>query len=94
MILGKWNLKFATNTCFRKIAHICDHYSFSDLSALCREAAMLPLKGLSREQVQRVTKEQLRPVNYQDLLDATKLVRASSNPENVKRLKEFATGFA
>jgi hypothetical protein len=55
---------------------------------------MLPLKGLSREQVQRATKEQLRPVNYQDLLDATKLVRASSNPENVKRLKEFATGFA
>ncbi|KAI6189932.1 AAA domain-containing protein [Aphelenchoides bicaudatus] len=76
------------------IARACDNYSFSDLSALCREAAMFPLKGLSREQLKNVTHNDLRAVTYQDLFDATKLVRASSNPENVKKLKEYATSFA
>lgn len=79
---------------FREIAHLCTDYSFSDLSALCREAAMFPLKGLTREQLQNAKSDDIRPVEYKDLLAATKLVRASSNPENVQKLKEYACQFA
>lgn len=64
------------------------------MAALCRAAAMFPLKGLSRDELQRIKKDDLRPVTYQDMLEAMKLVRASTNKENVRKLKEFATEFA
>jgi spastin len=76
------------------IARQCENYSFSDLSALCREAAMFPLKGLTREQLQSATVSEIRPVNCDDLLAASKLVRASSNLQNVQKLKEYASQFA
>lgn len=55
---------------------------------------MFPLKGLSRAQLQNAKATEIRPVEYKDLLAASKLVRASSNPENVRKLKEYASHFA
>ncbi|KAI6190007.1 AAA domain-containing protein [Aphelenchoides bicaudatus] len=76
------------------IARKCTNYSFSDLSALCREAAMFPLRSLSREQLKTATLDDLRPITYSDLLEASELVRASTNPENVRRLEDYAERFA
>lgn len=55
---------------------------------------MAPLRGLSRTDLARITPGSVPPVEYQDLKDATRVIRASSNPENTKKLVEFAKNFA
>ncbi|KAF1568175.1 UNVERIFIED_CONTAM: hypothetical protein FQV16_0000333, partial [Eudyptes robustus] len=77
----------------REISNLCDGYSFSDLTALCKEAAMAPLRSLSREQLKNYTGSQLPPVSFEDLKSAITVIKASTNPQNTLRMKEFATKF-
>lgn len=79
---------------FSEIAGLSDNYSYSDMTALCKDAAMAPLRNLTRQQLEVATAENIRPVNYEDMKDSVSVVRASSNLENTKKLLEFARNFA
>ncbi|CAD5224456.1 unnamed protein product [Bursaphelenchus okinawaensis] len=83
-----------SNSEVRDIARLTKGYSYSDMTALCKEAAMAPLRGLSRQQLQQINATHVRPVCYADLREATGVIRASSNDENTKKLLEFARKFA
>ncbi|KAI6228819.1 AAA domain-containing protein [Aphelenchoides fujianensis] len=76
------------------IAAQCSGFSYSDLTALCREASMAPLRELTRSQLQHASSAQVRPVNLRDLQAATAVIRPSCNVENVKKLRDFARSFA
>ncbi|CAD5231914.1 unnamed protein product [Bursaphelenchus xylophilus] len=94
-IFEKNKTKFCLSTTeIRDIARLSKGYSYSDMTALCKEAAMAPLRGLSRQQLQKISATNVRPVNYADLREATAVIRASSNEENTKKLMEFARKFA
>ena len=78
----------------RQIAERTSGYSFSDLTALCREASMGPIRGLSRSQLQRVSANQIRPVQYQDLEKALIVIRPSTSAANQQKLHDFARDYA
>ncbi|KAI3422015.1 protein hexamerization [Globodera pallida] len=79
-----------------KIASKTDNYSYSDLKALCRAAALLPVQSARMENrdLRRCTVEQLRPVNLNDLESAVRSVRPSVNAESRRKLFEFAENHA
>jgi spastin len=70
------------------------NYSYSDLAALCREAAKAPLRSLTREQLKAINRKDVRPVTYDDLVRAQKVVRPSTTSRNVQKLNEFARDYA
>lgn len=69
-------------------------YSNSDLVSLCREAAMVPLRNMTRAELAEVSSHQLRPITYDDMLCALSVIKPSTNPENLLKLKEFASKYA
>uniref|UniRef100_A0A183BTL7 RING finger protein 207 n=1 Tax=Globodera pallida TaxID=36090 RepID=A0A183BTL7_GLOPA len=79
-----------------KIASKTDNYSYSDLKALCRAAALLPVQSARMENrdLRRCTVEKLRPVNFKDLESAVRSVRPSVNAESRRKLFEFAENHA
>uniref|UniRef100_A0A915N689 microtubule-severing ATPase n=2 Tax=Meloidogyne incognita group TaxID=654580 RepID=A0A915N689_MELJA len=72
------------------IAELTAGYSYSDLDALCRSAALIPLRSVDRSNVHKFTAAHLRPVNLQDFEAALTAVKPSLNKENRKKLLEFA----
>lgn len=98
--LIKYNFK-QTKTSHRltasELARIAERtigYSYSDLTSLCREAAMGPIRGLSRSQLQKTSAGQIRSVQYEDLDKALVIIRPSTTPANQKKLLEFARDYA
>ncbi|KAL3083272.1 hypothetical protein niasHS_011074 [Heterodera schachtii] len=79
-----------------RIAAMTDNYSYSDLKALCRAAALFPVQSARMENrdLRRCTAEQLRPVNVADLENAIRSVRPSINAESRKKLIGFAENHA
>jgi len=78
----------------RIIAEKTSYYSFSDLTALCKEAAMGPIRGLSRSQLERASERSIRAVQYEDLVKAMEVVKPSTSQSNQQKLLEFARDFA
>ncbi|KAI1719325.1 ATPase family associated with various cellular activities (AAA) domain-containing protein [Ditylenchus destructor] len=75
-----------------EIANMTDGYSFSDLLAVCRAAAMMPLNGIDTSKLPKISADKLRPVNCQDMITAIKNTRPSTSIENRRKLHEFASG--
>ncbi|KAH7701821.1 Protein SPAS-1 a, partial [Aphelenchoides avenae] len=78
----------------RDIASRTEGYSFSDILALCREAAWMPIRNLRKAELEKASANQIRAVNYTDLQAALQQIRPSANPENRRKLHEFARDFA
>lgn len=83
-----------TSSQLRIIAEKTNGYSFSDLTALCKEAAMGPIRGLSRSQLERASERSIRAVQYEDLAKAMEVVKPSTSQNNQQKLLEFARDFA
>lgn len=79
---------------FNRIASLTENYSYSDLMALCRAAALLPVKALDRAEIQKLSAKELSPVDFHCLELALQQVKPSTNLENRKRLLEFAKKYA
>lgn len=52
-------------------------YSGADMSNLCKEAALGPVRDISIDDIETVTLSQVRPINSQDFSQGVKQVRAS-----------------
>eukprot|EP00871_Galdieria_phlegrea_P003605 jgi/Galph1/4245/GphlegSOOS_G2892.1 len=77
-----------TNEQFDNLMLKTQGYSGSDLRALCAEAAMGPLRELG-QQLEHVTLDNVRPINYQDFLSALRLVRASVAESDLELYKTW-----
>jgi fidgetin-like protein 1 len=78
-------------------AALTDGYSFSDLWAVCRAAAMQSVQQqmkCSSAELMQMSAHQLRAVNFGDIAEAVRLVHASTSAKNLRRLREFASGAA
>lgn len=64
------------------IVQSTEGYSCSDLTALCKEAAMGPVRELGSN-IGRATPESMRPVTVSDFRDASKRIRPSVSDESL-----------
>ena len=79
---------------YEELADLTEGYSGRDISVVCREAAMEPIRDLQR--TGRMDEEQeildIRPVSRDDFLHAIENIRPATLPEDVKRYIDWAEG--
>jgi SpoVK/Ycf46/Vps4 family AAA+-type ATPase len=79
---------------FEEMADLTEGYSGRDISIVCREAAMEPIRDLQR--TGRLDDEReildIRPVSRDDFLSAIENIKPATPPEDVKRYIDWAEG--
>ena len=77
-----------------ELADLTEGYSGRDISVVCREAAMEPIRSLQKtgvfEKEERI--ESLPPVTREDFLSAIENIRPATSPEDVKKYLDWAEG--
>jgi len=76
-----------------RIAAATDGYSASDVAALCREAAMAPLRELDGAALRRVSASELRPLRLGDFSAALRSVRPSVAASQLAQYESFTRDF-
>jgi spastin len=71
-----------------RIVASTEGYSASDLTALCREAALGPVRELGAA-IASVPVDRIRPVCLQDFADALQVIRPSLSKEQLKAFEAF-----
>ncbi len=79
---------------FEEMADLTEGYSGRDISIVCREAAMEPIRDLQRSG--RLDDEReildIRPVSRDDFLSAIENIKPATPPEDVRRYIDWAEG--
>ena len=75
----------------REIAKLTNDYSNSDLMELCREAAYLPVRELSNEEIMKLDK--FRPINKNDMMKAVQKIRGTLSKKVRDELKRWNDQF-
>uniref|UniRef100_A0A1I7WCL8 AAA domain-containing protein n=1 Tax=Heterorhabditis bacteriophora TaxID=37862 RepID=A0A1I7WCL8_HETBA len=65
-------------------------YSNSDLVALCKEAAMIPVRGIERQKLATTDLSKLRNLKLSDFDKALQVIKPSTNSKHLEKLSEFA----
>lgn len=84
--------KKLTKTELGRVVTATEGYSASDLTALCKEAAMVPLRELGTS-VQSVSAKKIRAVSFKDFDLALKVIRPSVNKEMLEEFDRFTQEF-
>jgi SpoVK/Ycf46/Vps4 family AAA+-type ATPase len=74
------------------LAQASNGYSASDLTALCRDAALGPIRDLGAS-VCDIEVENVRPISYQDFTNSLKHIRASVSPSSIKAFEDWNREF-
>ncbi|TFH08809.1 MAG: AAA family ATPase [Candidatus Thorarchaeota archaeon] len=79
---------------YEEMADLTEGYSGRDISIVCREAAMEPIRDLQRTGRMDDEREilDIRPVSRDDFLSAIENIRPATPPEDVKRYIDWAEG--
>ncbi|CAG9540207.1 unnamed protein product [Cercopithifilaria johnstoni] len=92
LLLEKTKTLFDLGLAQRQILAERTHgYSNSDLVALCREAAMIPIRDLSRKDIKDLTSTEVRPITLHDFEVAMKAIKPSTNEQMLQKLRKYAT---
>nr|MDO8112454.1 ATP-binding protein [Candidatus Sigynarchaeota archaeon] len=79
---------------YGELARLTVGYSGADISLVCREAIMVPLRELDVGSViGKDSPVNLRPVNRKDFLDALEIQKPVSTPEDIKQFKKWSNEF-
>ena len=88
------DIEVSPNVDFEEMADLTEGYSGRDISIVCREAAMEPIRDLQRSG--RLDDEReildIRPVSRDDFLSAIENIRPATPPEDVRRYIDWAEG--
>ncbi|CAL1535521.1 unnamed protein product [Lymnaea stagnalis] len=66
-----------------------DGYSGADMTNLCREAALGPIRSIPFEEMEIITPDQVRPIMYEDFEAALCQVRASVSSKDLQLYTEW-----
>ncbi len=87
-------IEVAPDVDYDELADLSEGYSGRDISVVCREAAMEPIRDLQR--TGRMDEEEeileIRPVSREDFLHAIENIRPATSPEDVKKYIDWAEG--
>jgi SpoVK/Ycf46/Vps4 family AAA+-type ATPase len=72
------------------IVKATEGYSGSDLKALCKEAALGPIRELGTRVAHVRSEEEIRPIQAQDMEQALHRIRPSVSKETVKVVEEWS----
>lgn len=73
----------------RAIANFCHGYSASDICAVCRDAALAPLRDWSPEALVSVKSSAIRQVTIKDFEAALQRIKPSVKPESIRECEEW-----
>lgn len=89
-------LKYQNNTLseedFQEIIKLTDKFSGSDITALCKDSAMGPLRSLGELLLSTPT-ENIRPVNVEDFRASLKYIKPSVLIESLEQYEDWAIKF-
>ena len=68
-------------------------YSGADMSNLCRDAAIGPIRGLDPSRIETITAEEIRPISVEDFANALRQVKASVSDQDLKMYQEWDSRF-
>jgi spastin len=74
------------------VVRATDGYSASDLTALCREAALGPVRELGAA-IKSVRADRIRPMRLQDFREALAVIRPSLSREHLRAFEEFTRDY-
>ncbi|XP_036395645.1 fidgetin-like protein 1 [Megalops cyprinoides] len=80
----------------QELEHIVDGtegFSGADMTQLCREAALGPIRSIQVADIATISPEQVRPILYTDFLEALKTVRPSVSPKDLQLYEEWNKTF-
>lgn len=86
-LLEKQRVK-VTQKQMQAISQMTEGYSGSDLTALCKETAMIPLRELGNNVVY-VRPEDVRPIAFDDFKAATQRIRPSTQKHMLQALEDW-----
>lgn len=72
------------------LARATDGYSGSDLTALARDAALEPIRGLDLEQVKEMDLSKVRSITMSDFQNSLKRIRKSVGPASLKEFEKWS----
>jgi spastin len=76
-----------------RLVALTDGYSGSDLAALCREAALAPLRELPPAALAIVAASKVRPLRAADVEAAMRVIRPSVSPSQLAHFAEWEAQF-
>ncbi|XP_047505420.1 spastin isoform X3 [Pieris napi] len=76
-----------------RLSALTDGYSGSDLTALCRDAALGPIRELDPEEVKCLDLSLVRNIMYQDFMDALKRIRPSVSPHSLVAYEKWSVQY-
>ncbi|XP_037293979.1 spastin isoform X2 [Manduca sexta] len=76
-----------------RLAALTDGYSGSDLTALCRDAALGPIRELDPEEVKCLDLSLVRSITFQDFMDALKRIRPSVSPHSLVAYEKWSVQY-
>ena len=74
---------------FDSIGELTDGYSGADMSNLCKEAAMGPIRSLDYSKMDSIQPEDVRAIKFEDFNDALKQVKASVSDKDLKMYMDW-----
>jgi vacuolar protein-sorting-associated protein 4 len=88
------DIEVAPSVEYKELADLTEGYSGRDISVVCREAAMEPIRELQRTGRMDDEREivDIRPVSREDFMEAIENIRPATPPEDVKRYIDWAEG--
>lgn len=91
-LLGKEPASGLSAADVERIVRATDGYSASDLTALCREAALGPVRELGPA-IASVRADRIRPVRLPDFSAALAVIRPSLSREQLRAFEEFTRDY-
>ncbi|KAG1950598.1 fidgetin-like protein [Pimephales promelas] len=76
-----------------KVMQGTEGYSGADMTQLCREAALGPIRSICLSDITTITEEQVRPILYGDFQEALKTVRPSVSSKDLELYEEWNKTF-
>jgi len=77
----------------REVVRITEGYSGSDLSAVCHEAAMGPIRELGFAALKTIKPEDVRPLAVRDFESSVKTIRPSVSPDSLEAYIKWGDQF-
>ena len=74
---------------FEELAKITDNYCGADLTRLCHEASLLPLRELTLSSIATVAADSVRQISAQDVRNAMKTIRATVSPQSLAAFESW-----
>lgn len=90
--LLKYQKHTISDSDFDEIIKLTEQFSGSDITALCKDSAMGPLRSLGELLLQTPT-EEIRPINISDFLSSLTFIKPSVLQESLKKYEEWAQKF-